>query len=691
MNLLVLDPTENPVEDTMMEPARKHLAQHRPACFRKEIDSLGICWLTFDTPDASANVWNLSTLDEFDCHIEDIHRDSSIRAVVIRSSKERVYIAGADLKAVQTLPYDELRHLLSLGQDVFNHLESLRIPKIAAIHGACVGGGFEMTLACDWRIASRSDATRIGLPETQLGLIPAWGGSTRLSRLIGLPAAIELIVKGKLLKAVQAKKLGLIHEVVHEEQIAEYAQKLALGTSKVKHPHFHMTQMWPLPQLLRFKTKSMLVGRFPWMKNGDAAPMVAIDVITRGAMKTFDHALELEQTEVTKLVTSFMTKRTLNAFLRKETASKKIPSPYDKVPARKITNCAVIGSGVMGSGIAYVMAGRGANVLVSDTSLDALAKGFGRVGGLCRKATKSHIMERKQARETQDRISFTNESAPLRRMDLVIEAVVEDMSVKKALLSDLASRSREDTILATNTSALSVAEMAKDVPHPERVIGLHFFNPAHLMPLVEVVRHEGNTPEVIATTLRYVQSLGKTPILVQDRPGFVVNRILMPYLMGAVQMAETMRDPWELDDAMTEFGMPMGPLRLMDEVGFDIALHVEKTLRNAFGDRVPRTTLLERMVAEGMLGHKNGSGFYTDHDGKYGAQPNPKVLHLLKPRNVAPFKTKTEMAEHLHALMQKEAQLCLDEKVAASAIDIELAMVLGAGYPPFKELFNTSA
>jgi 3-hydroxyacyl-CoA dehydrogenase/enoyl-CoA hydratase/3-hydroxybutyryl-CoA epimerase len=225
------------------------------------------------------------------------------------------------------------------------------------------------------------------------------------------------------------------------------------------------------------------------------------------------------------------------------------------------------------------------------------------------------------------------------------------------------------------------------VPHPERVIGLHFFNPAHLMPLVEIIVTRHNTPEVIATTVKFVQSLGKTPILVQDRPGFVVNRILMPYLLGAVQIAETMRDPWALDDAMTEFGMPMGPLRLLDEIGFDVALHVEKTMRDAFGDRIPRSTLLSNMVNAGMLGRKNGRGFYRAFGSKAGDQPNPEVMKLLKPRALSVFPNTDAMAEHLNGLMQKEAALVLEEGVASSAGDIELAMMLGSGYPPFQSLF----
>jgi 3-hydroxyacyl-CoA dehydrogenase / enoyl-CoA hydratase / 3-hydroxybutyryl-CoA epimerase len=272
-------------------------------------------------------------------------------------------------------------------------------------------------------------------------------------------------------------------------------------------------------------------------------------------------------------------------------------------------------------------------------------------------------------------------------MDLILEAVVEDMDVKKKLLGDLAQRSGIQTILATNTSALSVTEMASSVPNPGRVIGLHFFNPAHVMPLVEVIVHDKTAPEVTASAMRFVQSIGKVPVLVRDRPGFVVNRILMPYMLEAVRLATLMRDPWELDEAMVEFGMPMGPLRLLDEVGFDIALHVEKTVRDAFGDRLPKSDLLLKMEAKGMLGRKNGKGFYTDHNKKGRPQPNMEVVPLLTPKESPLFANHQEMAEHLHSFMQKEAAVCLQEGVAASAQDIELAMMLGAGHPPFRDLF----
>lgn len=687
MDLLVLDPTQDPDQDGHLALiSHVHESTHSPVCFYKEVDDDGVCVLTFDTPNASANVWNFATLEEFDRHIEDLHRDPEVRALIITSAKERVFIAGADLKMVQKLPPVELHELLALGQDVFTHLESLRIPKIAAIHGACVGGGFEMALACDYRIASKSDCTRIGLPETQLGLIPGWGGSTRLPRLIGLPRALDLIVRGKVVPGDQAKRLGLVHETVPVEHLLGFAKKMALQPMRIKPHHFHLSQIWPVPHWLRYRAKSLLVNKHPWMKDVAAAPLVAVDVVTHGASKSFEGSLLIEQQAIRKLAHSGMTRSLIGTFLLKENASKKIPARYSELKTPPITQAAVIGAGVMGSGIAYTLACKGTPVLLCDTSPEFIARAVGRINQLLHSGVKSHVLTRKQAREARDRISFTCEPVPLKRMDLVIEAVVEEMKVKKQLLTNLAKRCRDDTILATNTSALSVTEMARDVPCPERVIGLHFFNPAHLMPLVEVVQTENTKPEAVAAAMRFVQGMGKTPILVKDAPGFIVNRILVPYLLGAVQLAVNLRDPWILDDAMVEYGMPMGPLRLLDEVGFDVALHVEKTLRNAFGDHVPACTLLHEMHEHGMLGRKNERGFYTAFQDKTGPQANPEVLTFLQPRSKAP--TKVEIAEQLHRLMQAEAQRCLDDGVADSASDIELAMTLGAGHPPFRPLFS---
>jgi 3-hydroxyacyl-CoA dehydrogenase/enoyl-CoA hydratase/3-hydroxybutyryl-CoA epimerase len=689
MDPIILDPTQDPDQDhtNVLQPQHPHHHIEAPAAFKREIDGDGICWLTFDTPNSAANVWNLATLDQFDAQIEEIHRDSTIRALIIRSAKPRVFVAGADLKNLTTLPPDQVNELLILGQDVFTHLETLRIPKIAMIHGACVGGGYEMALACDIRIASDDDATRIGLPETQLGLIPSWGGSTRLPRLIGVPKALDLIVRGKTLKPQHAKKLGLVDHVLPIENLEAFAKKLALSElPPLAHHRFHPTQLSPLPQILRFYTKTTLRNKYPWMARNPSAPLSAVEVVTRGATRTVEKALAIEQRVMRELINTPSTKRFIETFFRKEAASKKLPSHLAEVRHTPITRAAVIGSGVMGSGIAYTLASRGTRVLLTDTTPDALAVGFTRIRKFLRSGVKSHAISKIQARDLGDRILPTHEQVPLQNQQLIIEAIVEDMAAKKQLLADLARRTAPNTIIASNTSALSITEMAREIPHPERVIGLHFFNPAPLMPLVEVVTHPGNTPEVIATALRYIQSLGKTPILVNDHPGFVVNRILMPYLLGAVALAEQLHDPWDIDDAMLEFGMPMGPLRLLDEIGFDVALHVEQTLRAEHGNRLPTTSLLQRLANAGYLGAKNHQGFYRAHHEKSGPQANPGILKFLNPKAYPPYKEKTDIANHLNQFMQEEAALCLEEGVTATAANIELAMILGTGYPPFRRL-----
>ena len=652
--------------------------------FTKEIDGDGICWLTFNMPNTPANVWNSDSLDELDCHVEALHHDCDVRAVVIRSAKERVFIAGADLRALQTSDTEAMRELLALGQDVFTHLETLRIPKIAAIHGACLGGGFEMTLACDWRIASDAEVTRIGLPETQIGLIPAWGGCTRLPRLIGVPRALDLIVRGKLLAPREAKRLGLIHEVTAREHLDGLARKLAIGETRVRHHHFHFTQLWPLPQLLRLKAKAALRAKFPWMGMEAAAPVVAVDVVTHGAARTFQHSLALEQTAMARLASSPVSRSFMNAFLRKEAASKHLPARLANVATCKINHAAVIGAGVMGSGIAFSLARKGVRVLLNDTSTNAIAHGIGRIDSLLADGVKRRSITRKEMRDISDRITPSHEAPPMRRMDIAIEAAFENMDVKKQLLASLASRSRDDTILASNTSALSVTEMCTAVPHPERIIGLHFFNPAHLMPLVEVVTTESTTAEVAATAVRFVQDIGKTPVLVKDRPGFVVNRILMPYLMTALDEAHRMRDPWMLDEMMTEFGMPMGPLRLLDEIGFDVALHVAETLQRAFPERMRDSPFLRELSDAGMRGRKGGGGFYI-HDDK-DVRPNPGVLRHLRPRLAAGHADRDALTARMVTPMRKEAQRCLDDGMVTAASDIELAMMLGAGFPPFQKL-----
>jgi 3-hydroxyacyl-CoA dehydrogenase/enoyl-CoA hydratase/3-hydroxybutyryl-CoA epimerase len=619
--------------------------------FRVDVDHDGIAWLVFDSPGKPANVWNEETLREFNHHLETLEHDTRVRALVLRSGKDRIFVAGADLKAIRRMPHARVNDLIWLGQAVFDRLARLKIPKIAAIHGAAMGGGFEVALACDWRIASDHESTKIGLPETQLGILPAWGGSTRLPRLVGVRKALDLITSGKLLSASAAKHAGLVSHVVAPENLEKLARRLV--REKRPAPRFHFENLFSrlIGPFAKKKALTKTRGLYP-------AITKAIDVVTRSAHGSIDDGLKFEREAVAELIQNRDTSRLIDLFFKREEAAKRPAATGTAIP---IHDAVVIGAGVMGSGIAHALASRGVRVLMTDVAAESLSRGLERIRGVVSEASHRRLVTQVQARDTLDRIATTTDKVPLTRHHLLIEAATESMDLKKKIFADLASRVSADTILATNTSALSVAELAQTVPHPERVIGLHFFNPVHRMPLVEIITLPETSPEVLATAVSFVQKIGKTPIVVKDSPGFLVNRILVPYLMEAVRLHQSGIAVRDIDEAMLEFGMPMGPMRLLDEIGLDVATHVAQT--DAF----------EKMIAAGHLGKKSGQGFYRYEKGR---EIPPPIHHRLPSHE--------SIESKLALLLSQEAMKCLKEGIARSADDIDLAMVLGTGYPPFR-------
>lgn len=644
-------------------PSIIHDPPMSPKHFRLDVDHDGIAWITFDSPKSSVNVWNEEALREFNHLLETIEHDTRVKALVLRSAKERIFIAGADIKAIRNMQHVRVNDLIWLGQAVFDRLARLGMPKIAAINGACMGGGFEVTLACDWRIASDHDSTKIGLPETQLGILPAWGGSTRLSRLIGVRKALDLITTGKLLNASAAKRAGLVSHVVAAERL----DALACSLVRQKRPclRFRFENLFSaiIGHMAKRKVLEKTRGLYPSVTK-------AVEVVTHAVHGEIEKGLLLERNAVAELIKGRDSARLIDLFFKREEANKRTASGGTALPIHDAT---VIGAGVMGAGIAHILASRGIRVLMTDVSNDSLARGLERIQGLVGDARSRRLVTEVQGRDTLDRISTTHVPVPLNRHHLVIEAATESMELKRKIFADLAARVSEDTILATNTSALSVSDLAKTVPNPERVIGLHFFNPVHRMPLVEIITLPETSPDVLATVVSFVQKLGKTPVVVKDSPGFLVNRILVPYLMEAVRLRESGIPVMDIDEAMLEFGMPMGPMRLLDEIGLDVAAHVAKTLASAFSERFPHSDALDKMVAAGQLGKKTGQGFYRYENGK-------EILpttHSDLPRHES-------IQTNLALLISQEAMRCLKEGVARSADDIDLAMVLGTGYPPFR-------
>lgn len=627
--------------------------------------------LTFDREGSSANLFDRPALVELSDKLDALAAHPELKGLLIRSAKPAIFVAGADLKVLSSVEGAELRDLIELGQATFEKLAHLPYPTIAAIHGACVGGGFELALACDWRVASDAPVTKIGLPETNLGILPAWGGTTRLPRLIGLPAALPLILGGKVMNARAAKAKGLVDAVAAPENLEQIALGyLAKGKRRPKHhPLFNSAITAPLVEAkakhdLMAKTR----GLYP-------AQLAALEVASNAAHGLVSDGLHHEREAILRLAGRPETHQLMRLFFLQERAKKHRVVQAEPLP---VGRCAVIGAGVMGSGIAYWLSTRGHEVVLREVNEDALARGMKTIAKNYADARKRHVLTGHQMDRGLDRVFPSSVPVPLDRCDLVIEAAVEKLEIKRKIFADLAARTRPDTILATNTSALPIKELAEVITRPERLVGLHFFNPVHRMPLVEVVRSTHTSDTVLATAIAFVRSIGKLPVVVKDSPGFLVNRILMPYLVEAARLFERGGDPREIDDAMLDFGMPMGPLRLLDEVGLDVAGDVAKTLADAFPDRMTIPEVLGLLVSAGHTGRKSGSGFY-DYDG-HRTTPSPMALALRSGKEPAP----PDLASHLALAMSREARLCLEEGIAETADDIDLAMVLGTGYAPFR-------
>jgi 3-hydroxyacyl-CoA dehydrogenase/enoyl-CoA hydratase/3-hydroxybutyryl-CoA epimerase len=647
---------------------------------RRTMHEDGVCVLTFDRPGSSANIFDHATLEELRQELDFIAGAPEVTGVILISAKPTIFIAGVDLRRLADgTPLAEIRELLEFGQTQIHRLAQLPVPTVAAIHGAAMGGGYEMSLACDYRLAASDRVTRIGLPETNLGLLPAWGGATRLPRLIGLPKALDFILAGRTVTTRQALKLGLVDELVPAERLVRAAiQKIRSGKPRrsshwlVNNPLAVAILARPLRRRLLQRTR----GHYP-------AVLKAFEVMRRGITKSVTASLALEREGILELARMDFCHNLIRIFFQQEHAKKltldgPVPSPGPKPVAR----AAVIGAGAMGAGIAQWLSARGLPVVLRDVNTEQVARGMAGITRLYQDGVRRHILTPREARDGLDRIYPAPLEVPLGHVDLVIEAAVENLELKKKIFQRLGELAGDDTILATNTSALSVSELAAVTRRPERVLGLHFFNPVHRMQLVEVVAAPQTAPATLARAVRFVQRIGRLPVLVRDSPGFLVNRILMPYLVEAGNLFEQGASLENLDEAMQEFGMPMGPMCLLDEVGLDVALHVAQTLAASFSNRMATPGVLGKMVEAGLLGRKNGGGFYLrSRSGK--PKPNPAAAAFVLGRTAA-ARTRADLQERMLLLMVNEATRCLEEEIVATPEDVDFAMVMGIGFAPFR-------
>jgi 3-hydroxyacyl-CoA dehydrogenase/enoyl-CoA hydratase/3-hydroxybutyryl-CoA epimerase len=650
---------------------------------RREIGEDHIYVLTFDRPDSGANIFDAATLDELNEHLDAVEEDASLRGLIVASAKKSIFVAGADLKTLlEAAKTGEMRGFIERGQKVFNRLANLRIPTVAAIHGASAGGGYEVALACDYRLASDDPATRIGLPETTLGLIPAWGGCTRLPRLIGAEKAAEVILKGKLYFAQEALKLGLVDEIAPCDQLLDRArEKLRAGKRKMEGP----APASPASQELR-----------PPKQSGNPALERADEIINKTLSISPDESLRLELEAIVDLGKRESTQNLIRNFFLAE----KYKKGASRTRPEKIVHAAVIGAGVMGSGIAQWLSSRGVTVILRDVAREQIDRGLANIEKVYADAVKRGLMTQEKAKQGRARICGSTAPMELRDVQFVIEATSEKMEIKKEVFRELAMEAGPKTIVATNTSALPVSELAEVTVSPEHVIGLHFFNPVSRMKLVEVVVAKQTSDETRDRSLAFVRQIGKLPVIVRDSPGFLVNRVLFPYLLDAAELFESGVDGKRIDRALVEWGMPMGPLRLIDEIGVDITIDIGDTLEKAYGQRDHDPTILLWLRDQQMLGRKTGAGFYK-YEGKTQA-PNGSLvkwrrglhgeLEGAEGPNIPPDKhrdprlrfNEEKLTHRLVFLMVNEAARCVEEGVVDSPEDADYGMILGTGFAPFR-------
>src|SRR6266550_6368551 len=650
---------------------------------RRETSDDHICVLTFDRPDSGANIFDAATLDELNEQLDGVEKDASLRGLILASAKKSIFVAGADLKTLlQAAKTGEMRGFIERGQEVFNRLANLKIPTVAAIHGASAGGGYEVALACDYRIASDAPATRIGLPETGLGLLPAWGGCTRLPRLIGAEKAAEVILKGKLYSAQEALNIGLVDEIAPPDQLLDRArEKLRGGKRKIDG---------------RAPANKSSKDFTPPKQRGNPALERAYEIIDKTLSIWPNESLRLELEGIVGLGKTESTQNLIRNFFLAE----KYKKGTARTPPEKIVHASVIGAGVMGSGIAQWLSSRGVTVILRDVAREQINRGLANIEKIYADAVKRGLMPEEKAKQGRARICGSTAPMELRDVQFVIEATSERMEIKKEVFRELAMEAGPKTVVATNTSALPVSELADGTFSPEHVIGLHFFNPVSRMKLVEVVVAKQTSDDTRDRSLSFVRQIGKLPVVVRDSPGFLVNRVLFPYLLEAAELFESGVDAEKIDRALVEWGMPMGPLRLIDEIGVDITIDIGNTLEKAYGQRDHVAALLLWLRDQQMLGRKTGAGFYK-YEGRSqtpsdslmqwrrgvvagGADPDRPAVSPRPEPGSSPPATDVDLPNRLIFLMVNEAARCVEEGVVGSPEDADYGMILGTGFAPFR-------
>ncbi|WP_122898955.1 fatty acid oxidation complex subunit alpha FadB [Acinetobacter sp. B51(2017)] len=655
----------------------------------------GIAEFRFDLQGESVNKFNRVTIDDFQAAIDAVKADSSVKGLIVTSGKS-TFIVGADITEFGTTfaaGEDAIVEWVLALHNTFNAFEDLDIPKVAAINGVALGGGFEMCLVCDYRVMS--DKAQVGLPEVKLGLIPGFGGTVRLSRVIGVDNAVEWIATSAPRKGAAALKEGAVDAVVAHDQLQDAAIDLVkqaiagrLDWKAKRQEKLEPVKLNAIEQIMAFNSAKGVV--FAKAKPAQyPAPKLLLDSLEKGASFGRAEALAEEAKAFAKAAVTPQSEALIGLFLNDQVV-KKTSKKYEK-GAHEVKQAAVIGAGIMGGGIAFQAASKGTPIIMKDIGNAQLALGMDEANKLLTKQVERKKMKPAQMGETLARIRPTLGYDEFKEVDIVIEAVTENPKIKDIVLRETESKVGPNTIIASNTSTISITRLAEGLERPENFVGMHFFNPVPLMPLVEVIRGEKTSAEAIATTVVLAQKMGKTPIVVNDCPGFLVNRVLFPYFGAFDQLIRDGADFQQIDKVMSGFGWPMGPAYLMDVVGIDTGVHGAEVMAEGFPDRMKLDFkgAIELMYEAKRLGQKNDVGFYKyqlDKKGKKAKTVDPTAYDVIAP-SVTGEKREFDANEIIDRMMItfcNETVRCLEDNIVATPAEADMAMIMGVGFPAFR-------
>lgn len=647
-----------------------------PALKFKKDSKTNIATLTFDLEGEKINKLSAPVLQELEVMLGKLALEKDIKLLVIDSAKNGIFIAGADIEEIKNLTEEkEALEKVKRGQDVLGKIEKLPFPTVALINGACMGGGTELALAATYRITTDNKKCQMALPEVNLGIFPGFGGTQRMPKLVGLVQGLTLITSGKSVDGIKAEKIGLadicIPEGYMDEQLPTFLNSIINGKYKRKSKEGLYDKLPFLRAMVYKKTRAAILknskGHYP-------APIKALEVVERTYKKTgLETGLRIEREEFAKLCIGDICKNLIQVFYTSEALKKE-----GGKDVKEISHAALLGAGVMGGGIAWAFTKASIPVRMKDINWAGIGLGFKQVSDIYKQLKKIRKVTADEMDIKMNLVSGTLDYSGFANSDIVVEAIVEDINVKKKVLAEVETKIADDAIIASNTSSLSITAMATALKRPQNFVGMHFFNPVNRMPLVEVIAGKDTSEKAINTIFALAKKMGKTPIKVGDCAGFVVNRILLPYMNEAVLMLEEGASIKRMDKIMLNFGMPMGPFVLADEVGIDVCYKVAKILHDAYGDRTKLSELLRSVYQDKkLLGKKAGKGFYL-HD------KNRNVNPELEPQTDNTKISDKEITDRCILLMVNEAAMILQENMIEKPEFLDMAMIMGTGFPPFR-------